>query len=207
MRRDFLATARVAADLLRTPAVRDRWDEPSALPAFSVGGLAGHLAFQVLVVAQVLGDPVPEEPVISLLDHYGRVEWIGADLDDEINVRIRDGGSSVAAEGPVALAARVDAVLASLDLAAVPARPVRMALWGPWALMLDDLLVTRMMELVVHADDLAVSVGIDTPAFPEGAVSSVVDLLVRLAVRRHGSTAVVRALSRTERAPATVAAF
>jgi hypothetical protein len=74
-------------------------------------------------------------------------------------------------------------------------------------LLLDDLLVTRMMELAVHSDDLAVSVGIATPALPERAVDTVIELLSRLAVRRHGPTAVLRALSRAERAPATVAAF
>jgi hypothetical protein len=71
----------------------------------------------------------------------------------------------------------------------------------------DDLLITRMMELAVHSDDLAVSVGIATPALPQSAVDTVVDLLSRLAVRRHGPTAVLRALSRAERAPDTIAAF
>jgi hypothetical protein len=84
---------------------------------------------------------------------------------------------------------------------------VRIPLWGPWSLMLDDILTTRMMELAVHSDDLAVSVGIATPALPQSAVDTVIDLLSRLAVRRHGPTAVLRALSRAERAPATIAAF
>jgi hypothetical protein len=74
-------------------------------------------------------------------------------------------------------------------------------------MMLDDMLVTRMMELAVHSDDLAVSVGIDTPVLPPSAVEVVIDLLSRLAVRRHGPTAVLRALSRAERAPDTIAAF
>jgi hypothetical protein len=64
-----------------------------------------------------------------------------------------------------------------------------------------------MMELAVHSDDLAVSVGLPTPPLPPGAVDTVVDLLTRLAVRRHGPTSVLRALSRAERAPATIAAF
>lgn len=209
LREDFLSTARVAAELLRSPAVGAAWDSPSALPAFSVAGLAGHLAYQVLVVAQVMGEPEPQEPTISLLDHYGRVAWIDAGLDDAINVQIRDGGESVAAAGAVPLAARVDTIIEELagGLASIADRPVRMGLWGPWSLMLDDLLVTRMMELAVHADDLAVSVGEPPPVLPPGAVETVVDLLTRLAVRRHGPTAVLRALSRAERAPATIAAF
>jgi hypothetical protein len=64
-----------------------------------------------------------------------------------------------------------------------------------------------MMELAVHSDDLAVSVGTATPALRQSAVDTVIDLLSRLAVRRHGPTAVLRALSRAERSPATIAAF
>jgi len=79
--------------------------------------------------------------------------------------------------------------------------------WAPWELTLHDFLTTRMMELAVHADDLAVSVGVPTPEFPAAVLEPVVGLLSGLAVRRHGATAVLRALSRAERAPATIAAF
>lgn len=208
-REDFVGTARMAADLLREPAVEAGWDDPSALPEFTVGALAGHLAYQALAVPEILAGPVPTEPVVPLLEHYARVEWIGADLDDAINVRIRDLGADTAAGGPRALAARMDAVVAELasGLAAAPNRPVRIPLWGPWSLALDDLLVTRMMELAVHADDLAVSVGLAPPELPPGAADAVLDLLTRLAARRHGVPAVLRALSRAERAPGTIAAF
>jgi uncharacterized protein (TIGR03083 family) len=208
-REDFLSTARSAAGLLREPAVIAAWSSPSALPKFSVGGLAGHTAYQVLSARQALTDPVPDLPTITLLEHYGRVQWIDAGLDDEINVRIRDGGDELAAEGPEALAARVGAAVEQLtaELPSAPDRPVRVPIWGPWTMTVDDLLITRMMELAVHSDDLAVSVGIATPALPQSAVDTVVDLLSRLAVRRHGPTAVLRALSRAERAPATITAF
>lgn len=209
VRDDFLSAARSAAELLRDPAVAAAWGELSALAEFSVGGLAGHLAFQVLAIPPILSDPVPSEPVISLLEHYGRVEWIGADLDEEINVRIRDGGESQAADGPEAVVARVDAAIEELTatLASVAERPVRISLWGPWSLMLEDMLITRMMELAVHSDDLAVSVGVATPELPTSVVDAVVDLLSRLAVRRHGPTAVLRALSRAERSPGIITAF
>ncbi|WP_214411712.1 maleylpyruvate isomerase N-terminal domain-containing protein [Sphaerisporangium fuscum] len=209
IRDDFVATARSVAALLRRPEVAAAWGGPSALPEFGVAGLAGHLAYQILAVPQALAEPVPAEPVVSLLDHYGRVEWIDGGVDDEINVRIRRGGERVGAEGAAALAGRVDAVVDGLPglFASTPDRPVRISLWGPWSLAIDDFLVTRMMELAVHSDDLAVSAGIPTPELPEGAVGTVVDLLSRLAVRRHGPTAVLRALSRAERAPTTIAAF
>ncbi|WP_131740666.1 maleylpyruvate isomerase N-terminal domain-containing protein [Actinomadura roseirufa] len=208
-RDDFLAAARVAAALLREPAVAEAWDGPSALPEFSVGGLAGHLGFQIAGLAALLAEPPGDEEPVSLLDHYGRSSWLGAGPDAEINVRIRGGGERAAQGGPEALAARVDAALAELSagLPAAAERPVPLRLWGAWSLMLDDLLVTRMLELVVHADDLAVSAGVPEPVFPDEAVATVVGLLARLAVRRHGPVAVVRALSRAERAPATIAAL
>jgi hypothetical protein len=71
----------------------------------------------------------------------------------------------------------------------------------------SDFLTTRMMEVLVHSDDLAVSIGVATPDFPPMAVELVTDLLVRLATRRHGAVPVIRALSRAERAPASIAAF
>jgi hypothetical protein len=63
------------------------------------------------------------------------------------------------------------------------------------------------METVVHADDLAVSVGLTTPEFPEPVVHAVLGLLSAVAVDRHGQSAVVRALSRPQRAPGSVSAF
>jgi Mycothiol maleylpyruvate isomerase N-terminal domain len=209
VRDDFLATARSAAALLREPAVAAAWGEPSALPKFTVGGLAGHLAYQVLAIPPLIGSPVPDEPVIPLLEHYARAPWVGAELDDEANVRIREGGEQLAADGAGALVRTVDAAVAELAerLAPAPDRPVRIHLWGTWSLRLDDMLVTRMMELAVHGDDLAVSVGVPAPQLPPSAAERVVDLLSRLAVRRHGAVAVVRALSRAERAPETIAAF
>ena len=79
--------------------------------------------------------------------------------------------------------------------------------WRGWSLKLSDFLTTRLLEIVVHCDDLAYSVDIPTPPFPPSAVDRVIGLLGQLAVQRHGVTAVLRGLSRAERAPASIAAF
>ncbi|MER7207543.1 maleylpyruvate isomerase N-terminal domain-containing protein [Streptosporangium sp. NPDC000239] len=209
IRDDFLSAARSAAALLRDPAVTAAWEEPSALPEFGVGALAGHMVNQILLVPRLLEDPVPEEPVVSLVDHYGRSLWVDAGLDDEVNVTIRLGGEQIAAEGPRALAEHVDSVVEELAvrLPSAPERPVRFPWWGPWSLTFDDALVTRTVELVVHSDDLAVSVGVPTPPLPESVVDRVIVLLSKVAARRHGPTAVLRALSRAERAPSNITAF
>jgi hypothetical protein len=79
--------------------------------------------------------------------------------------------------------------------------------WTGWSLRLDDFLTTRLMEIAVHSDDLAVSVGVPAPELPLAALDPVVVLLSRLALRRHGQAALLRALSRAERAPTTIAAL
>ncbi len=53
----------------------------------------------------------------------------------------------------------------------------------------------------MHSDDLAASVGLPTPEFPDTIAAHVVDLLGGVAMRRHGQAAVVRTLSRPQRAP------
>ncbi|PZF93984.1 hypothetical protein C1I99_19935 [Micromonospora deserti] len=205
----YLAAARSAVDLLADPAVAARWNEPSALAEFGVGGLAGHLASQLLSVPAVLAEPVPAGDPVGLLDHYARGSWVGATVDDEVNVTIRRAGEGIAAEGPGVLVERAAGALRELT-ATLPVQPAKRVVHlarGPWSLRLDDYLTTRLMEIAVHSDDLAVSVGVPTPDLPAEALDPVLSLLARLAVRRHGQPAVLRALSRAERAPADITAF
>ena len=79
--------------------------------------------------------------------------------------------------------------------------------WITWSLRLDDFLLTRLVELSVHLDDLATSLGVPGPALSDAVTVPVRHLLVDLAAERHGDVAVLRALSRSERAPRTVSAF
>ncbi|MEV6551793.1 maleylpyruvate isomerase N-terminal domain-containing protein [Streptomyces sp. NPDC051597] len=209
MRELYLSVADTVAKLLAAPEVAYGWHQPSALAKLSVQGLAGHLAGQVFFIPTVLAEPVPTEPAISIHEYYARVSWIGSDLDTPFNQAIRSGGEEEAADGPGALAARVAACVEELrgTLPNAPDRLVRRPTWGPWSISLDDFIASRMLELVVHCDDLAHSVGLPTPQFPAPAVETVVDLLSRIALRRHGATNVLRALSRSERAPASISAL
>jgi hypothetical protein len=205
----FLVAAASVADQLRDSAVAEEWGSPSALTGFSVGGLAAHLASQVTFVPETLALPRPDGDDVALLGHYERVTWIGAGLDEDVNVAIRHSGEDGAADGPASLAARVDAAVQHLR-DALPAEPADRRVRppaGPWGLLLDDFLITRMMEIAVHSDDLACSVHRPTPDLPPAVLDPVFALLTQLAVRRHGPTALLRALSRAERAPETIAAF
>ena len=207
-REAFVDAARAAHSLLVDPAVAARWSEPSACEGFTVGGLAAHLATQILKVPDVLAGASGGEPK-TLLGHYSSVAWVGADLESDINVGIRDGGEALAGEGSQALAGQVADVTEKLSalLAAEPADRVVVLPWVGWSLTLDDYLTTRMMEIAVHRDDLAVSVGVEVDDLPEAVFGPVLDLLARLAARRHGQTALLRALARAERAPDRVNAL
>jgi hypothetical protein len=205
----YLEAAAAATGMLRDPAVAARWDEPSALKEFSVRGLAGHLARQVVLVPVLLALDPPDGPPLPLAEHHARSHWIGADLNSEVNVTVRAGGEREAEGGAEALATATEAALDRLReaLPALPADRLIHVPWGPWTLTLDDFLVTRMLEIAVHCDDLAVSVGMEPPALPPAVLDPVLSVLCAMAVRRHGATAVLRALSRAERAPATIAAI
>jgi hypothetical protein len=209
IRASYLAAADVAVRLLGDGAVALRWAAPSVLPGMPVSALAGHLARQVLWVERLLVPRPGAEPPISLLDHYARSAWAAAGPDDEANAGIRRDAAAEAAPGPAALAARAADTARRLGgvLAGEPPDRVVLVPWGPWPLTLDDLLVSRLLEIAVHDDDLALSVGLPTPELPGDVTDLVLALLSRLAARRHGATAVIRALSRAERAPPTIAAF
>jgi hypothetical protein len=209
VRAAFLDAADCAAGLLAEPQIAAHWDDPSALAEMSVGALAGHLARQVLSVDRVLSQPPGPEPPISLLEHYARAAWIDADLQAEANVAIRRDSVAEAAEGPADVSARTTLTARKLrtQLPAEPEDRIVFLPWGPWSLTLDDMLTTRILELAVHSDDLATSVGLREVQFPPTAADIATSLLTQLAVRRHGLAPVLRTLSRAERAPASIAAI
>ncbi|GAA1851640.1 maleylpyruvate isomerase N-terminal domain-containing protein [Asanoa iriomotensis] len=205
----YLEAAAIAVDLLADPAVDERWAGPSALADFSVGGLAGHLARQIHLVAALVDADVADQEPRDLLAHYGAAAWLGEDADAPANVAIRAQSDEFAAGGHAAVLAQARAELATLETRLPEANKDRPTLlpWTGWALRFDDLLLTRMMEIAVHSDDLAVSVGVPTPAFPARVITPVLGLLTELSVARYGQTAVLRALSRRERAPETISAL
>jgi len=205
----YLAAAGQAVALLRKPEVGAAWDQPSALAGMTVGGLAGHLAHQIFSVGSALEEPASEEAPIPLLEHYARAVWINAPLDGEVNVGIRARGERIGSEGPQPLWERARAAFAELqkNLAGLSGDQAVVMPQTGWALSLDDFLITRMMELAVHMDDLAVSVGLAAPELPDAAFDPVLVLLARLAARRHGQAALLRALTRVERAPVAINAI
>jgi hypothetical protein len=196
----FPMAAAVALGLIQRDEVRDQWSAMSVLPQMSVGALACHLGWQVARAAELLPMATDVPPLDSVDAHYHRAAWVmSTSPDDPANDRSSD--DAEAELGPAALATRTAEALEAARrlLAAGMARDVVPIPWQGWSLSRDDFLLTRMLEIVVHGNDLALSIGIPAPEFHPDVFAPVRDLLVRLAVRRRGQSAVISALTRSER--------
>jgi hypothetical protein len=179
----------------------------------TVGGLANHLAGQASNVVRLLSAPPHENDPIPVLEHYRRAAWVHSGHDEEANAQVRTSADAYAASGALDLERRVRTDLEALPAALAPVldgtrTPDAVLIpWQGWSLSAADFVLTRTMEAIVHSDDLAASIGVDTPTFPEEAADAVLGLLASIAAERHGQAAVVRALSRPQRSTGPVSAF
>jgi hypothetical protein len=200
VRNTYLDAAETALRLLAAREVAASWRADSVLDGMSVGGLAGHLARSILQVEWFLGGELSGADPVSAVTYYARLED-PAQPDSPLNVGVRARSEETAAAGPEAVSEQARAAFARLR-SRLPVEPPdrRVAvLHRPGEeMLLDDYLRTRCVELAVHTEDLALSVGSEVQA-PEGAVAVAVDVLVSAARRRHGDRAVMRALARRER--------
>ncbi|GAA2744668.1 hypothetical protein GCM10009868_23200 [Terrabacter aerolatus] len=208
LRTAFLAATDHVISILSRDDVAAAWHEPSVLPEWSVGGLAAHLASQPPTAARLLAAE-PAAEAITLDEHYARSRWVAAPVDDDVNVSIRASSDEQAALGPAEVLVQVLGAREALPalLEAQSADRAVLIPWTGWALRRDDFLTGRMMEVVVHGEDVAASIGFTAPTLPDEVLTPVVTLLARLAAGRHGQGALVSALSRSERAPRTISAF
>jgi hypothetical protein len=201
MRDDFLRGARAVLAALSDPAAAAAWDRPSVLAEQTVGSLAGHLARgSVWVVGEYLDlDPPPEATFATTAAYCAQISGLTA-TDHQA---IRDRGAALAAEGPDAVVGRLAERLPALEarLAAEPADRLLPVFGGGMAL--DAYLGTRLVEQVVHLDDLVRSVPDLGVTAPPDLVAVVAALGTAIAVERHGAAAVLRHLFRPDAADAT----
>jgi len=197
----FLDAAATAVRLLERPELAERWPQDSVLEQYPVAALAGHLLRGMTTVELYLDGPEPEGEGISAARYFHTVIR-SADINDPAHQAIRSRGAEAAAGGPAALASEARAALGRLSsrLAGVgEGRRVRVA--GGLVMTLDEYLRTRVVELVVHADDLAASLGVELVPPRPATCTIAIDVLVGVARIRHGDIAVLRALARRERDP------
>jgi len=195
----YLAAAGAAGTVVKLEEVGARWAEPSALAEMTIGDLTAHLVRAVTSVPDCLAEHVREkEEPLSAAAYFLPVT---ADLSSSINTRVRHSSSDAARAGHAAVVADLEHAqdILRVRLSAEPEdRLVEVKARGE-VLLLDEYLKTRIIELVVHIDDLCVSLGRPTPTLPgvEVAISTLIDV----AALRHGELSVLRALSRRERDP------
>lgn len=198
----FLKSAGAIRPLLASDEVAKQWATPSALERLTTGALAGHLMRAVTSVDAYLDKPPPTgTDVPDAAGYFLSIDGIeGDDLSSDLHTAIRRRADEEASGGHDDVVDRWDSAIDRLRarLADLSDDRVVPALGGR-AVSLDEYLITRLVEMVVHADDLAVSVGADRPRFEPGVEEAVIGCLVEVARRRHGSAAVITALTRRER--------
>lgn len=200
----LIEAATSVRDLVGSPEVGKVWDQPSALEGMTVGGLAAHIDGALRIMGVLLEQEVPDtDRIASPFEFFGDNRRVGASaLDDERARGIAERAEAAAAEGQAAVVDRLTATIAWVDdtLAALPPQATMATHRVPDArARLDDYLRTRLIEVVVHGDDLACSVGVVWHP-PVAAVAEVIDLLVGMARERVGDLEVLRGLTREERA-------
>jgi uncharacterized protein (TIGR03083 family) len=194
----FAESGARAYAVLGTDAVAAAWDADSILPEMTVGDVAGHL-LAVLIMFDRRYD-VPTPPGATPVDPVGGYASVRlADPSDleRAPFRVpREGGRHVAARGHAAVVEQFGATLARLDRRLHDDGPDRAILVGDGTvpMTLRAFTTTRLVELVVHADDLAESVGATIPPPSADAAAIVIEHLVSSVRHRVGDGRTIRAL-------------
>jgi hypothetical protein len=196
----FFDAAHCATILLERPEVESHWTRPSVLAEFTVAGLAGHLLRGIMTVETYLDAPVDAATPMNAVAYY-QAAGLSSDPESMLNRDIRTRGEEMAAGGAPLVASAARTVLHRLEDRLAYEDPGRsMSVLGGATITLEEYLRTRVVELVVHSDDLALSVGIDHDLELAVTTSRIaIETMVELARARHGDLAVLRALTRRER--------
>jgi hypothetical protein len=188
-----------AHTVLATDAVRDAWLDASVLPEMTVGDVAGHLLAVLIMFDRRYELAVPPGVVPSDPGGAGYVTvrlGRAADLDLDPFRIPREGGRRVAARGHAAAVERFGGLLTGLDArlrADDPDRAILVA--DDTATTMRAFTTTRVVELVVHADDLAESVGTAIPPPAADASEIVIGAFVASTRHRVGDARTIRALA------------
>lgn len=197
-RNAYLDSYRALRPLAESEELADRWDSESVLRDFSVRGLAGHLIARTgWAVLDYLDatPPADAEPVeaagyyATVLPRMGRAE----------NEMVRTRGEEAVPDGPQGLLARYEKALEGLTILDSEPDDRLVTVFGGVVMRLDDYLVTRICEILIHADDLALSLEVEPPAFPRAAWDLALEHLLAVARLTHGDRAVLMGFARRER--------
>jgi hypothetical protein len=200
--RAFLSAARYGAEVLGGPSTRAMWGEPSTLPRMTVGDVAGHLYLVVRRVDKHLDEPHNEAPTPGVAMSYPRVDRL-EDLDLNVHEQVRHDGRHVAEWGWFPLRQAYDDRVAKLERRLLGPLPAAITL-GDHSIDFGDYLGSRVVEVLVHVDDITTSTGAALGDPPTEAMDAALTYLLSAARRVHGDRAVLLAFTRRERVPAGV---
>ena len=198
-----------AVDWLRGLLGRDEvvgaWPKPSAIAGYTVGGVASHAVHSVLWLEQLLKDvePVGLRPV-TLLEYFGPNRVEGSDDTDPFAASLRAAAEAFAQTGPeivnaACITARDELVGLLTNASTTRAVPVVRVPGGQ--VPLGEYLRTRVLEIVVHGDDVVCSLsGMSVANPPPDTMATCMEVCLELARARAGDLSVLRAFTRRERA-------
>ncbi|WP_431679620.1 sterol carrier family protein [Kitasatospora sp. KL5] len=154
----------------------DQLDLPTRLGDWRVRELVSHLGMVVSWVPTHLDDPLPDAAAITPLDWARSTRTAAATINDIAEELAAGPFAGTQDEVAAEFDRRCDELLAVLagPAAAEPGRRIAMR-FGP--MPLADFLVTRLVETVVHADDLADALGLDAFPHDRQAVAAATRLL------------------------------
>ena len=188
----WAGSANAALSLVEDARVQARWTEPSSLPLMTVGALAGHLLHSgILIVDESLA--IAAVPVGKPQTAARLLSWTPLEGESPVHDGVRTVAESYAVEGCGELVARVRASLQRCEARLADASPSLVLAFSAYpslSMTLFELLRTRILELVVHGDDLAHSVGIEQLPFERDALDLACRLGVDINLERYGSAAV-----------------
>ena len=154
------------------------------------------------VVDEYLSAPIPDTPFVeTVADYFAEAD---RSLTEEGHRQIRERGAEIGSVGQaelvVSLSTRLDALVDRL--ATEPPDRVVGVVFGARTMSLDEYLKTRLVEQVVHLDDLARSVDREPWTMPDEALELVIRIGADVGRLRRGATDMIRCLYRTHLAPA-----
>jgi hypothetical protein len=191
--------------ILGRSEIQAAWKQPSAVADYTVGGLAAHAVHGVVWLEQLLKDeePVGLRPVV-LSEFFGPNRVQGPVDTDPFAGSLRTAAEAFAATGPglvsaACMAARDDLVALLSEAAASREVPVIRVPGGQ--VSLREYLRTRVLEVIVHGDDVVCSVdGLQAPPPPAEALDVSLAVCIEMSRARLGDLSMLRAFTRAERA-------
>jgi uncharacterized protein (TIGR03083 family) len=151
------------ADALAAGLPPDRWAAPTRCAPWNVAELLAHVRVAVGRVTAALAEPAPASATVSAVDYYRPDARFSPAANAD---RVATARSQAAPGGLPAFRATVASVVAACA-AQPPGRVVRTRHGDP--MLLDDFLVTRVVEVAVHGFDLADAVAVPSWLTPAAA--------------------------------------